>query len=221
MRAICGLGNPGRRYRRTRHNLGFLALDRYLARYWPRRVRPRSQGIPFPPLPLPRWRRALPEALLCRPTPELVLLKPLTYMNRSGVAIARLLDRFALEPKDCLIVYDDVALPLGELRARARGGAGGHKGMASVIEALGTTAIPRLRLGIDGEEKPDDLVRFVLSEFTSEEWPRVEGMLDRAAAALDRFHHGGIAGVLDFLAQLKQRSAGSAGGEREQEQGQE
>ncbi len=197
MRAICGLGNPGRRYRRTRHNLGFLALDRYVARYWPRGV---WQAL------LPRWRHALPEALLYRPTPELVLLKPLTYMNRSGLAVARLLERFALEPEDCLIVYDDVALPLGRLRARAQGSAGGHKGMASVIEALGTTAIPRLRLGIDGEEKPEDLVQFVLSEFTPEEWPQVERMLDRAAAALDRFHRGGIAAVLDFIAQLEQRS---------------
>jgi len=169
--AVFGLGNPGARYAPTRHNLGFRALDAYLARY--------GHGA--------RW-LSRPEALLYSLNGHL-LVKPLTYMNRSGLAVQQLCSERRLSPQDCLIVYDDYALPLGRLRARAHGGSGGHQGMRSVIEGLGTEKIPRLRLGIRGAEPTDDLVEYVLAPFTPDEERLLPEVLERAAEAIELFLH--------------------------------
>jgi PTH1 family peptidyl-tRNA hydrolase len=177
-RAAFGLGNPGLPYERTRHNLGFLAIDTYLQRHG-RGIRPIQ------------W----PEALIYRLSDRL-LVKPLTYMNLSGQAVRQACQEYQLAPSDCLIVYDDYALPWGRLRARRRGGDGGHHGMLSIIETLGTREIPRLRLGIGSSEPRADLIEYVLSPFTSDEEQQLPTLLARAAEAIDLFFREGIEAVM-------------------------
>lgn len=175
MRIILGLGNPGPRYVRTRHNAGFLALER-LATAAHAKLRP--AGGREGPMDLAEV-HAFGE--------DLVLARPMTYMNESGRAAAALAERHAASPGDFLVLYDDVALPLGRLRLRPGGSSGGHKGMESVIERLGSQDIPRLRLGILGAtagQAPEDLPAYVLEEFAPEEWPVVEQMLDRSREAV-------------------------------------
>lgn len=164
-----GLGNPGLRYRATRHNVGFEALDRILKK---------SEG---------RWNAATDEAVSAEVELDghsVILLKPLTFMNLSGRAVAEVVERESIERGDVLVYFDDVALPLGTLRLRERGSDGGHNGLASVIDALGSTDVPRLRIGIRPENEPDeDLVDFVLSRFDDDELPAVDAALDRAVDA--------------------------------------
>ena len=178
-RAAVGLGNPGPQYERTRHNLGFLAVERYLSRS-------RRSPEPLPSRTAEVYRLG-----------EFLVAKPQTYMNRSGLAVLEISRTFRLAPEAILIVYDDVTLPFGKLRARAQGGDGGHHGMASVIEALGTRNIPRLRLGIGREGLPKDLTDYVLGEFTPEEERGLDSFLDRAAEAIDCFLHRDIDAVMN------------------------
>ena len=175
MRIILGLGNPGSRYARTRHNAGFLAVERFAGEIG---VRLRPPATPSPPMEIAQA-RAFGE--------DLVLARPLTFMNCSGDAAKALASRHGGAPGEFLVLYDDIALPLGRLRLRIRGSAGGHKGMESVIEHLGTSEIPRLRLGILGSGAgvaPEVLADYVLEEFASDEWPVVEQMLNRSMEAL-------------------------------------
>ena len=119
--------------------------------------------------------------------PGVVLARPQTYMNRSGWSVRCLVDLHGVAPGDLLIVYDDIALPLGRLRARARGSAGGHRGMESILESLRTEEVPRLRLGVapaEGEAPGGDLADFVLSPFSAEESAAAEELVGRAADAV-------------------------------------
>lgn len=163
---VCGLGNPGPRYRSTRHNLGFIALDALSRRYglsW-RRVGGPAQET--------RWRTA---------GRTVVLLKPLTYMNDSGAALIRIP---GLRPAELLVVGDDIHLPLGRLRLRTGGGSGGHNGLASIIERLGTEGFPRLRLGVGPAPPAIDWVDFVLTPFGPDERGTVDEMVETAADAI-------------------------------------
>lgn len=178
-KAVVGLGNPGRRYAHTRHNLGFMAVDRYLAEFAPSAQSVRSTHADVVQ------------------TDSAVIGKPTTYMNRSGHAVLELMERFQILPEDCLIVYDDVDLPFGKLRVRPKGGPGSHNGMKSVIEVTQTKDFPRLRLGIASESMPDDLVGFVLSTFTPDERERLDPFIDRAAAAIDCFLGNDIDAVMN------------------------
>ena len=170
MRAIIGLGNPGEDYAGTRHNVGFwvvsllarrynLSLNRhrYHARYGEGSIR----GVPV------------------------LLAQPMTYMNRSGEAVRALLHAYALTPQQMLIVYDDIALPLGTLRLRPRGSAGGHNGMRSIIDAIGTEEFPRLRIGIGAPPEGVDPADYVLSPFEESEKPLMRQMLEIAADACE------------------------------------
>ena len=134
LRLILGLGNPGERYRDTRHNVGFRVVEELARR---RGVRLRTAEC----------------ASLVGEGPELVLAQPQTYMNRSGYAARCLLERRGLAPQDLLIVFDDVHLPLGRLRLRPSGSPGGHRGMESVLENLRSAEVPRLRLGVGPTEQ--------------------------------------------------------------------
>lgn len=166
---IVGLGNPGREYEDTRHNLGFRVVAR-LAERWQT-----SLG------------RLECNALLAEST-EALLVVPQTYMNRSGYAVRCLVESRKVDPGDILVVYDDVNLPLGRLRLRPSGGPGGHRGMESIVQSLQTEEIPRLRLGIappELEMSGEDLVEFVLEAFDADEKETIEELIETAADACE------------------------------------
>lgn len=166
-RLILGLGNPGDRYRDTRHNVGFEVLEELARR--------RSVSL-----------SRLECNTLIAEHPEVTLGIPQTYMNRSGYAARCLVERRGFEPSDVLVVFDEVNLPLGTLRMRTKGSPGGHRGMESILQSLNTDRVPRLRLGIgpeDGETR--DLVEFVLEPFDASERTTVREMVERAADACD------------------------------------
>lgn len=170
MRLVVGLGNPGDRYRRTRHNLGFMVADALAAR----------SGVS-------RW---LEEAdawtAEARVGGEAALLvKPATFMNRSGVAVERLLAGRGGGPGDVVAVLDDVALELGTLRVRERGSHGGHNGLRSLIEVLGSDEFARVRVGIRKGEPEGDLAEYVLSEFPEEDVLVVQEMVGLAGDAVE------------------------------------
>jgi PTH1 family peptidyl-tRNA hydrolase len=188
MKAIVGLGNPGAKYRGTRHNIGFAVVDEIA----------RRAGIGFESAPaealLARWRRPDGVAVL--------LIKPLTFMNESGQAVGELSRYYKIDRGDLLIVVDEVHLPLGRLRARARGSAGGHNGLKSVIAHLGSE-FSRLRVGVGrGVEGPDgrarrDLADHVLARFESDEVDETIRMTGRAADASEIFITSGIEAVMN------------------------
>ncbi len=174
--AIVGLGNPGRRYAATRHNAGFFVLQELFQRW---KISPKEGKGPY------LIAEAKPGGRNC----EVLLIAPTTYMNNSGEAVRDVVDRYALPASSLLIVMDDFWLPLGKIRFRQRGSDGGHNGLASIIAALETDAIPRLRLGIGQEEMPPKamMADFVLSEFFAEERMVVTDMVTRAADAAEEF----------------------------------
>ena len=164
-RLLVGLGNPGREYAETRHNVGFMIADRLAAK---------SRAV-F------RTERDWKSSML--KSGDLLLCKPLTFMNLSGKSVRAVSDFYKIAPAEVLVVLDDTALPLGRLRLRPEGSAGGHNGLQSVLEHLGTPAVPRLRIGI-GEAEPGGAVAHVLGRFGLEEIPVLEQSLDRAQAAI-------------------------------------
>ncbi len=180
---IVGLGNPGAKYERTRHNVGFDVID-ILARRWqiPVRDNSRFKGC--------FGQGAGPNGL------KLSLLKPTTFMNRSGDSVRAVVDWYKFSPQSVLVIYDDMDLPLGRLRLRLKGSAGGHNGMRSLIQQLGTQEFPRLRLGIDSPKSnsigQSDTVSFVLSRFMPTEQKIVTEALELAADASEYAMKQGI-----------------------------
>lgn len=169
MRLVVGLGNPGERYRRTRHNAGFMVVDALAAAGRAGAWR-EEQGA------------SVAEAEVAGAPARLV--KPLTFMNRSGLPVAGLLASYEAEPRDLVVIVDDVALDLGVLRVRERGTHGGHNGLRSIIDTLGTDDFPRVRLGIRKGDLPDDLAEYVLSSFPAEDVLVVQEMVGHAADAV-------------------------------------
>jgi peptidyl-tRNA hydrolase, PTH1 family len=184
MKLIVGLGNPGSEYRDTRHNVGFKVVDELQRRY----------GLEWAMAP-----SQVPDAFVAKRygADPLLLAKPLTYMNRSGEAVGALARYYGIAPEDLLIVVDEVALPFGRLRARARGSAGGHNGLKSVIQGLGTTEFPRLRLGVGRGDDRRDLADHVLSKFGADERAALESFIIRAADAAAMFAAAGILTVMN------------------------
>jgi len=181
VKLIVGLGNPGAQYRGTRHNIGFAVIDEIA-----RRAAVGFESAPAEAV-IAKWRRPEGGALLA---------KPLTFMNLSGQAVGELARYFKVDVPDVLIVVDEVQLPLGRLRARARGSAGGHNGLKSVIAHLGDD-FSRLRIGVGRGEQQRDLADHVLSRFEKEEAPEVERMTTRAADAAEMFITSGIEAVMN------------------------
>jgi PTH1 family peptidyl-tRNA hydrolase len=170
LRLVVGLGNPGERYRRTRHNVGFMVVDALAARIDVERDRDEPDA----------W---VASARLGGV--DVRLVKPLTFMNRSGVAVEKLAAELAVGPGELLVVVDDVALELGSLRIRERGSHGGHNGLRSLIDVLGTDEFPRVRVGIRRGEIPEDVAGYVLSEFPREDVLIVQEVIGRAAEAVE------------------------------------
>jgi len=164
-RLLVGLGNPGREYSSTRHNVGFMVLDRLAA----------LSGVAF--RADKKWQAEVAT------DGDVWLCKPQTYMNLSGESVSEIARFYKIDPARVLVVLDDMALPLGRLRLRERGSAGGHNGLQSILDHLGTREIPRLRVGI-GAAEPGSATGHVLGRFAVDERPLVEQSLDRAIEAI-------------------------------------
>jgi PTH1 family peptidyl-tRNA hydrolase len=202
---VVGLGNPGREYAGTRHNVGFDIVDRLAGAHtdavW-------QQG-PSAPALVTRWRRppvdgdATAGMGLER---DVLFVKPLTFMNRSGDAVGELMRFYKVDVDDVLIVCDDVNLPLGRLRARAAGSEGGHNGLKSVAEHLGTTAYPRLRVGVGRGDGRRDLADHVLSRFEADERGPVDEAVGRAVEAVDLWIVDGLVRMMNSFNRADERT---------------
>ncbi|MBI3755334.1 MAG: aminoacyl-tRNA hydrolase [Deltaproteobacteria bacterium] len=179
MLLIIGLGNPGTKYKNTRHNIGFMAIDSLAEANSIKLNKKDFESL---------WGKGSIN------DKEVVLLKPQTYMNLSGEAVQAISGYFHIEPKDVLVVYDDIDLEFGIVRIRPNGGSGGHRGMQSIIEHLGTNEFPRIRLGIGRPEKQvqGDVADYVLSSFDSDEKDILKEILNTAKDAVDAIVKDGI-----------------------------
>ena len=177
MKIVVGLGNPGQEYAATRHNIGFMAVDGMAAR----------NGIVA-------WRRKF-DALVAeyRGVETTVLVKPQTYMNRSGWAVRAVINWYKLTPADLIVVYDDLDIPVGRLRLRMQGGAGGHRGMESLLEHLGVDTFNRVRIGIGRPPEYMETVDYVLGGFAATEVPLIKQAVERAADAVEAIIKDGLA----------------------------
>jgi PTH1 family peptidyl-tRNA hydrolase len=169
MRLIAGLGNPGYEYRLTPHNLGFMAVDRLAAECGLQLAHYEAQAL---------------TAAARLQGSDVLLAKPQTYMNLSGMAVARLVEKYGLELADLIVLVDDADLPLGNLRIRPRGSAGGHKGLKSIIGALGSSDFVRVRMGVSPEQPIEDMVSYLLGRFREADLERVAEMLGQACEAV-------------------------------------
>jgi PTH1 family peptidyl-tRNA hydrolase len=179
VKVIVGLGNPGPKYRGTRHNIGFAVLDELA-----RRANAEFDRAPVEALTA-RWRDR-----------DTLLVKPMTFMNASGEAVGALLRYYKVDQNDLIVIVDEVQLPLAKLRARARGSAGGHNGLKSIIAHLGDE-FARLRIGVGRGDARRDLADHVLARFDQDEAADVERMTTRAADAAEMFITSGIAAVMN------------------------
>lgn len=177
MKLIVGLGNPGKQYEGTRHNVGFATLAKLIA------TRTSSPGKH-------KFQGDLYEATMAGQ--RVLLLLPLTYMNGSGASVLAASDFYKIEHSDILIICDDLALPLGKLRFRAKGSSGGQKGLEDVIRRLGTDEIPRLRIGIGAPPAGRDVPGYVLGRFTPNELAAAEQSVLRAAESAEAWVEKGL-----------------------------
>lgn len=195
MRLIVGLGNPGPKYEQTRHNIGFVIADAIAER-----TRVRLSTSRSAPTGLSKW-----TAWLGRSQQDLALagrgahggnnfalIKPLTFMNRSGEAVAHYVRTLQLDTQDVLVIFDDISLPVGAVRLRKKGGAGGHNGMQDIIDQLGTSEFPRLRFGVGSDYEQGQQVDYVLSPFAENEQEAVEEAMTQATDAVLTFIREGI-----------------------------
>ena len=169
---IIGLGNPEPKYDRTRHNIGFAAVDE-LAKIWqlPLQENKRFQGL--------FAEGVAPGGAKIR------LLKPLTYMNRSGQSVRAVTDWYKIQAQSVLVIYDDLDLPVGRLRIRLSGSAGGHNGMKSIISHLGVKEFPRLRIGIGKSDGKKETINHVLGKFAPQEIPAIKEVLYASVKAVE------------------------------------
>jgi len=182
MRLVVGLGNPGARYRGTRHNIGFEVVDALVERH----------GLRLLP-----WKALADTAEWRRPEGRVWFVKPTTFMNLSGEAVVALMGFYKVELVDLLVVCDDVNLPVGRLRARPEGSDGGNNGLASIKGLLGTDKFSRLRIGVGRGDPQRDLADHVLSRFSPEDMPVMTAARDRAADAVEMWIAEGIARVMN------------------------
>jgi PTH1 family peptidyl-tRNA hydrolase len=169
LKIIFGLGNPGKKYKNNRHNIGYMVIERI------------AEDV--------RFKRSiklkgyLGEKEIAGE--KILLVKPTTFMNNSGICVKKIIDYYQIHLKDFLVIYDDVDLPLGKIRFRRKGSSGGHKGIKSIIEILGSEEINRLRIGI-GKKRDEDLAEYVLSDFSPQEKEILKKVIsDAVSASLD------------------------------------
>jgi PTH1 family peptidyl-tRNA hydrolase len=187
IRLVAGLGNPGSEYTSTRHNIGFLVVDRIAAQFGS------------------TWERSTKWGGLIAKHKDIILIKPMTYMNRSGEPLHAVAQFHKIGPQEILVVLDDFALPLGRLRLRSRGTSGGHNGLESILMQFGIDEIPRLRIGI-GAAPSEGSVDYVLSRFFEEEQPLVTSTIDRAAEAVKCSIDKGIVSAMNNFNKSEEES---------------
>ena len=187
MRAVIGIGNPGSRYKRNRHNAGFLLLD-FIAReldltfkassgdYYYTRSEINSSGF--------------------------ILVKPASYVNRSGICALQLKEKYQLDIKDILVLVDDINLPLAQIRVRERGGDGGHNGTSSIIYHLESDQFPRIRIGIGASFEKGKMADYVLEDFTETEAEQLNKSFKIGSELVKSFIFGGIKGMLDYNSKI-------------------
>jgi len=192
LRSIVGLGNPGKRYDFTRHNVGFQILDQFAKR---NKIKFKASKRDY----------FYSEGLLR--SSDFFLIKPSTYMNLSGVAVLDFVSEYSIDLEDLLIVYDDVNLQPGQIRLRRSGSDGGHNGIKSIIYHLQNDSFSRLRFGIGSEFEKGDMAEFVLDKFSSNEMKLVDESMVFAVELIERFIAGGYKSMLDhFSKQLKDKN---------------
>ena len=179
---VVGLGNPGKAYRNTRHNVGFMVLEK-LAGQWNEKFKKEK-----------RFSQVVKTLI---DSHEVVLAKPVTYMNRSGIAVNDLVKRYHVDFSQLLVSCDDFNLPLGKIRLRKKGSHGGHNGLASIFDTLGTQEFPRLRLGIDLNPRVEP-TEYVLSRFRASERPLLNAMIEKGTEVVTDFIHEGIERAMNF-----------------------
>ena len=176
MKIVVGLGNPGQEYSATRHNVGFMTVDTLAARW----------GITA-------WRNKF-DALVAEHRGEepILLIKPQTYMNLSGYSVSAAVNWYKVASEDIIVIYDDLDLPTGKLRLRARGGPGGHRGMESLLVHLGTDEFPRVRVGIGRPPAYMETANYVTGRFSPEEQPLISEAIKQAADAVEAVIKDGV-----------------------------
>jgi peptidyl-tRNA hydrolase, PTH1 family len=180
IRLIAGLGNPGSEYAATRHNIGFMVVDQFAAQFGS------------------TWKRSTKWDALLAQCGGVLVVKPMSFVNRSGYPLSVIAQFYKIEPREILVALDDLALPLARLRLRAGGGSGGHNGLESIIIQFGTEEIPRLRIGI-GEAPSEGSADYVLSRFFDEEKPIVRSTIDRAVEALKCAIDNGLISAMNIF----------------------
>lgn len=182
MKFIIGIGNPEKKYDKTRHNIGFEIVDGLNEGKWSKKNKL--------------------QAIVASLSEGIYLAKPQTYVNLTGKAVAAIAREFKLSPSDFLIVCDDVNLDFGKLRLRESGGAGGHHGLESVIEATGTMDFPRLRFGVRNADMPQDLTDFVLGPFSKDEQKRLKQLVENACEVCKTWAKSGFNQAQDYLGKV-------------------
>ena len=205
MKLIVGLGNPGEEYAKTRHNVGFWAIDALAEKT---KVEMSTGSLLLKSLwgtsnmcsdGQGRWRGQ-----------EFILLKPLTYMNRSGAVVAKWVKKYQIKPEDILVVYDDLNLPVGGFRIRPQGGAGGHNGLQDIIDELETDEFPRIRLGIGNDFEKGQQANFVLSEFNAPELEEMQDLIKHAVSASLAFVQHDLQFAMNHFNKRKVKSIGNS-----------
>lgn len=192
MRAIVGLGNPGKRYELTRHNVGFMVLDKFAEKY---NLSFRNTEFDY----------VFSEGRV-DDSSDFFLVKPTTYMNMSGVAIASFMRTHNLTPEDIIVIYDDLNLEAGRIRPRRSGNDGGHNGVRSLIGQIQSEMFPRIRFGIGSKFEKGKMIDFVLSKFLDSELRLIEPQVSITIELLEQFIIGGVQHMLDYYSKLANQS---------------
>ena len=183
IKLIVGLGNPGKEYKNTRHNAGFMVIDHVVET-----LKAQRKGI-----------KHLSEIYeLTAGKHKAILAKPLTFMNNSGLAIENILEQYKILPSEMLVIYDDLDLPLGNTRLRLKGGSGGHKGVESIIRSIKTEEFPRLKIGIGKPQDKGNVINYVLSPFNKQEEPLLKNVIKKATECVKMIVNVGIEGSMEF-----------------------
>jgi len=192
LKLIVGLGNPGNDYVNTRHNVGFIVLEKFA----------NDKNLVF------EKDNNLYYCAFKKSNNQYALLKPLTYMNLSGRAIKHFAQIHKISHDDILVVYDDLALPFLTYKLKPKGGDGGHNGIKSIIQELGNSSFPRLRIGIGNNFQKGEMADYVLDKFNNDELSQLELLYNnQLKSIIDNFLHRGIKGALDFVSKLNNNPA--------------